>query len=261
MAKFFSLEGQKERLRNVKDVLLISTGLKKGELQSNTGVKVIDKTLVAAAEHPFLTAGAISVVANPSGAVAVGKKAVEVAGAEFGKLSLGTKTALLVSAPIVTNALIASPKLREAAINAPDSLANFGSNVGGLVEDPSLKNLEKIAKENPIITTVAGATGLVALGAAGRGVAGIVATVQNTQALKENRKQSDGLLTTESNKKSESGPVLTTPLSAQPLTTIYPEKKITKSSAGYRKRRSLPSIAPVIRNIFKPVMIQVNRNG
>lgn len=264
MAGFFSLEDQLRRLTNVKDVLLASVGITKGGVQANTGFAPADAVLGAAASHPFLTAGLAAAAVNPAGAGAVLKSAGSAAKTEFSKLSLGSKALTVVSAPIIAGAVVSSPKLREAALNAPSSLANFGGNVGGLVEDPNLKNLTKLATENPLITAAAGAAGLAVLGGTAAGAISTISARQNTQAIIENTKATGAaasqLITTKSEKAADA--VLSSPLSDQPLTTIYPEKKGISAVAKRRpaKHKSLLP-APIFRNIFKPVMIQVNRNG
>jgi len=183
---FFSAAGQKERLANVGNTLLAAVGLKKGGVVSNTGIKAADVVLGAAASHPFLTAGAGAVVTNPSGAAAVVKKAVSVAGAEFSKLSLGGKAVTVVSTPIVASAVISSPKLQKSIANAPSSLVSFGANLGAVAENPNLETVGNLVKENPALTVGLAGAGLLVGGSAVRGVANIVATAQNTAAIKKN---------------------------------------------------------------------------
>lgn len=264
MAGFFSLEGQLQRLTNVKDVLLSAVGINEGGVKANTGFAPVDAVLGAAASHPFLTAGLGAVAVNPAGAAAVVKSGAKAIGSEFSKATLGQKAVAVVSAPIVAGAVVSSPKIREAALNAPSSLANFGGNVGALVEDPNLQNLKKLASENPLITAGAAAAGLGVLGAGVAGALSTLSTRQNTQALLENSKianiyteEAKQLLTTKT--ESVAVPVLSSPLAAQPLTTVYPEKRSIMAGTRKKQKKALP--APIFRNIFKPVMIQVNRNG
>lgn len=67
--KFFSLAGQKERIKNVVGVLKAPfTG---GKVQSHTGIKAIDKVLSTAATHPIATAAVTGTVANIPKAVKV----------------------------------------------------------------------------------------------------------------------------------------------------------------------------------------------
>lgn len=64
----------------------------------------------------------------------------------------------LTTAVVVTagaGVLSTTKKPLEAVTKAPGALFNFGSNVGGLIEDPNLRSAEKLLKENPLITGVA----------------------------------------------------------------------------------------------------------
>lgn len=185
---FFSKAGQIERLKNAENTLLAAVGIKKGGVQSNTGNKVADAVLSSAASHPFITAGAAAVAINPAGAVAAGKAAAQGAASAFGKASIGQKAAVVVGTPIAAGVLINSPKAREGLSNAPGGLVNFGSNVGKLVEDPSLDNVSKTIKDNPVIAGVVGAGAAIGAGVGIGGIASTVSTVLNTRAVKENTK-------------------------------------------------------------------------
>lgn len=189
---FFSVAGQKERLANVGNTLLAAVGIKKGGVQSNTGLKPVDTVLSAAASYPFVTAGVVAggmLVTGTKAPAAFTNVAQPVAGkaiSSFSALSGKQKAVAVVSSLVVPPALVTSPKLRSAVASAPSGLVNFGANVGSLVEDPSISNLSKIAKENPVIAAGAVATGLIGAGAAVRGVASIAATAINTGAIREN---------------------------------------------------------------------------
>jgi hypothetical protein len=97
-----------------------------------------------------------------------------------GKL-IGTAAAL-----ITVPAVIKSPKLQEAIINTPSSLVNFGSNVGYVIENPTIENAKNIFKENPLIAGgIAAAT--VAVAGIGLGsAASIAASLASRSATKEN---------------------------------------------------------------------------
>jgi hypothetical protein len=196
---FFSIAGQKERLGNVVNTLSAAVGIKGGGVVSNTGNKTIDSALGAAASHPFVSAAVVATVINPMAAGTVAKKAVSSLASSFGSASLGQKAAVVVAAPVVASALAASPSLRSGLVSAPASLSNFGTNLGSLAENPSLSNLTKIAKENPVIAAAAAAGGLLIAGSAVRGVASIAATALNTSAVKANTatssKSNDTVLT------------------------------------------------------------------
>jgi len=243
--EFFSLAGQAERLSNVGNTLLAAVGIKKGGVQSNTGSKVLDTALSAAASHPFITAGAAAAVVNPAGAGAAIKSAASAVGREFSKATLGQKAVAVVSAPVVAGALASSPKLRSAAVEAPSSLASFGGNIGSLAENPTLENLGKLAKENPILTGLAATTGLVAVGAAGRGVAQVVATSLNTSAIRESTKAAAGAVMTSSsplNPNSVAGTsALVAPVTDSSVKTpIIPASKGTYTRVKRRKKAKEP---------------------
>lgn len=188
---FFSIAGQKERFANVGNTLLSAVGIRGGGVVSNTGVKPLDTALSAVASHPFITAGVAAAVINPSSAVAFTKVVGKAAAGEFSKLSLGGKALTVVATPVIISAVASSSKLQKGIINAPSSLAQFGGNLGSLAEDPTLENLTRVAKDNPVLTAAAGVTGLLAVGTAVRGVAGIIATTMNTNAVKANTANSN----------------------------------------------------------------------
>lgn len=173
---FFSWAGQVERLTNVKDTL-ISAVTGKG-VQSNTGIKAVDKVLSAAASNPFTTAAVVAVGVNPSGALAAGKAA-------FSALPAGGKVAAVVAAPVVVGAVASNPKIVNEVAKAPSALANFGSNTANFAANPSIDSAKKIIQQNPIISgaLVAGAA-VAAGGAVATGV-----NYLNTQAIKQNTKQ------------------------------------------------------------------------
>jgi len=85
------------------------------------------------------------------------------------------------------NVLKSSEKAREATIkgvtNLPSSLANVGENIGEFIENPSIEQAKETFAENPLI--VGGAAAAVAL-TAGKGIAGTIATIRNTQVTREN---------------------------------------------------------------------------
>jgi hypothetical protein len=83
-------------------------------------------------------------------------------------------------APVVVSAGVTNPKK---ALEAPSKILNFQSNVGSLIAEPSLEKAKETFKENPIISSLVVGAGALAVG---KGTAGIVASVMNTQAVKEN---------------------------------------------------------------------------
>ena len=245
---FFSVAGQKERLANAGNTLLSAVGIKGGGVQSNTGVKVLDSVLSAGASHPFLTAGAVATAINPTGAVAGVKAVGGVVSAEFSKLSLGAKAVTVVSTPVVASALLSSSTLRSSVASTPSALVNFGSNIGNLADNPSISNLTKIAKDNPLISGLAVATGLVATGGAVRGVAGIIAIAQNTSAIKESNKMAEKVV--------ESAVPLTPSITSSPVGTPILAPPVSTSSVtprrnvgGARRRRKAKEPQRIVNNV------------
>lgn len=100
------------------------------------------------------------------------------------------KVVAAVATPIVTGAVVSQPKKAfEIATSAPGELAQFGSDVGNLIADPSLKTGTQVIKESPIIS---GLLGAVALGGIIKGVAPLVSgailtheTKKQTEILEE----------------------------------------------------------------------------
>lgn len=172
--KFFSKAGQKERLSNIGATLKASlTG--KG-VQANTKNANLNKLLSKAASNPLTTAGIIAGAKNPkalTGALRSG----------FSSLS-GTAKAVTIAGGVAgTSLLLTSSKARSSLSNPEQSLKQFGSNTGALIDKPSLENAKVLFKGNPILTSG------VIIGAgyvAGRGVTSAVTSLINTQAVKEN---------------------------------------------------------------------------
>lgn len=184
---FFTIAGQKERLQNVGSTLLAAVGLKEGGVISNTGVKKVDAVLGAAASHPFVTAGVVA-----GGMAAAGAKAPTAFQAVVTPIAKATGAAV-AKAPLKSAAVgivgltvLKSEKGREAVANAPASVSSFTTNAAALIDNPSIEKAKKLVKEDPVLTGLVGAGGLVAIGAAGRGVASIVTTQLNTEAVKAN---------------------------------------------------------------------------
>ena len=168
--KFLSTAGQKERLQNVGSTL--KAALTGQGVQSNTGVKAVDKVLSAAASNPFTTAAVVT-PANTLGAAKAG----------FQALSTGGKVATVAAAPVVASVVLTSPDTIKKAASAPRSAAQFGSNVTEFINEPSVERAKDIVRDNPIIAGGAAALGIGALGA---GTAGLIGTAINTRATKQN---------------------------------------------------------------------------
>lgn len=142
--------------------------LKGGEAQ-----KQQTKEIIAGAA---IGAGAITLAVAPGLVVGAAKSLIPKS--PIGKIALGT-TGLLAG-----GAFIAQPKLvSSAVVKTPSSIVNVGGNVANLISDPSIKNATNIFTENPIVASGLAVAGLVATGAL---TGGVVSTLLNTSAIKEN---------------------------------------------------------------------------
>lgn len=169
---FFSGKGQVERLKNVKDTLVAAvTG--KG-VQANTPSKAVNTVLSAAASNPFTTAAVVTPVNTAKAAVA-----------GFNALPAAGKVASAIAAPVVIGAVVSNPSSIGKAAQAPAALSNFGSNVGGFINNPSTEAAKGIFKENPVISSIVGIGTAAVIGAAATGA---ITSAANTVAVKANTK-------------------------------------------------------------------------
>lgn len=180
---FFSVAGQVERLKNVAATLNAAFNpFSQEKVVANVENKTLKTALETVANHPYLAAGVvaggITAVAQPAAAAAVVKSAIPA--------TTKGKVAAAVIAPVAIGALTTSEKAREGVLNAPSSLANFGANVGKVIESPSLATIKETFKENPVIATAA-TLGAAAVVGGGIGLAAnTVATALNTRATNAN---------------------------------------------------------------------------
>lgn len=98
--------------------------------------------------------GATLALGSKAGALATGVTSTitSLAKSLVPKSALG-KVAAIAAVPIAAPVLISSPKAREKLVNSPSELAQFGTDLGKLAEEPSTENLKNLVKESPIITT------------------------------------------------------------------------------------------------------------
>jgi len=180
---FFSFAGQAERLGNVANTLKSALTLK--GVQANTGNKTADVVLGSLASNPYLTALPGAKIGGVTIATSVASKAVSAfQGAKF------TTQALVVGGGIFgANALAKSPTLVEGVVNTPSNLANFGENIGEFVEEPSIGKAKEILLENPVIAGATAGAIAIASGASLGTVASIIATKENTDAIRDSTAQ------------------------------------------------------------------------
>jgi hypothetical protein len=131
------------------------------------------------------TALAVASLGSASGLVAGGSIASKVAG-------LGTtivKTAVAnpiksLGAVVIGSAVLNSPKLQTQV--SKTNPVSFGSDIGTLIENPSIENAKAVAVNNPVLTTATAVGGAVAIGGGLGLTANTIATYLNSKATKEN---------------------------------------------------------------------------
>lgn len=163
---------------------------------------------------------------------------------------------LAVAAPIVYGVVKSNPEGAQNAIAAaPGNLANFGQNVGDLVNNPSLETLKETFKENPVISTVVAGAGVAAIGGGIGLAANSVATYLNSKATKANTAATlggDGTLP--SNDTSSGGSVLTTN-TAVPTTAATGSIKTGTGLTSTKRKKKRSKAAAKPQNIFQRVNI------
>jgi len=264
--KFFSFSGFKERLANVGAVYAAALNpFDDKTVKSNTGVKVVDKVLGAAASNPYATALVGTVAAAPRAAAVLGRTAVKKAATSFAGASLKTKAAIVGGSIVGGRALAESPKLRKKAFvtvtELPSSLSNVGKNIGRVVEDPSLKNVKALVTENPGIT--AGALLLGAGGVVSKVGTGVIAgTIARRTTSSVNLPQN----VPSSPSTGVALPATTTSLKAAPVVQTAPTSPITPQtkavSTTTRKRRRVIKAKPAAARQSQNVKVQIiNQSG
>jgi hypothetical protein len=163
------------------------------------------------------------------------------------------KVTAAVAVPVAAGVLTKTSKPIESIAKVPAQLTAFGADVGSFIDDPTLKNAEKILKENPGVSLAIGA-GAVALGA-GSIVSGIgaVENIKTRESVKELTNQlstqpvSTILPTTTETKRVAEVPA-TTNLAPVSMTPQTPQTQVISSSAvgvRRRKRKSMRSPASI----------------
>ena len=180
--------------------------------------------------------------------VAAGSSAVRGAVVSAAKAIIPTTTKGKIIAaatiPIAAKVVYNKPST---IVEAPAKVLNFQSNVADLITNPSLDNLTKTVKENPLISTAVGAGGILAIGG---GTAGVISSVLSTKATKENTRAVIENTMTSSSPKTENVLIPETPkkqsyaadvveVSNTPLSSTTPQLPQTKSiSAVTTKKKS-----------------------
>lgn len=226
---FASKETFFKQLKNVGDVLSIALNpFSKDKIVADVKNPIAKSVLEAGANNPYTTAllGASSVSKTVTTGIV---KAVTSA-------STKTKVALGATALVATPAIVSSPKTASSAINVvsgltPESLLRFGSNLGKVVETPSIESVKNLYEGNKVITTGLAVAGVAIAGKAvvpalASGVNTLV-TSRNTKAIKKATeatiKAPDYLPTADTKVIVEKSPTATIPSNpAAPVTATNP---------------------------------------
>lgn len=141
---FFSIKGQEERLANVGATLNAAFNpFSKDTVQANVDSPILKTTLETASNHPYLVAGAVATVANPTGALAFGKASGQMAlkagsfiGKEVVKSAVAhpipTAASVLIGAPLVAGVVFQKPSL---VTDLPKESFNTGRKLVGVIQD------------------------------------------------------------------------------------------------------------------------------
>ncbi len=130
----------------------------------STGAKAVAPVIAtgAKAAAPVVGKAAISAIQHPK---------------ETLNTAIGASAALFGG-----SILLSSAKARKSVVQLPGEIAQFGSNIGVAIDNPSISNVAKIAKDSPVLTAVALAGAALIVSKA----AGTAATIANTKAVRDN---------------------------------------------------------------------------
>jgi len=227
--KFFSKEGQKERVSNV--VQTIKSAVTGKGVQANTSSTVVNKVLSTAASNPFAVAS-VATVAKLGVA-----KTVATAISNTKTVAVAT-----VGAPIAAS-YVASKGVSSTAKSLGEAQSNVGqftSNVYEAVKEPSKENLKSIYTENPVIAGAVTAAGAYIVG---KGAVGALVT---NKIIDDNSKTVTEVLPKETLTEGKIIPST----SSSSLVPITPETQIigkSASSVSKTRRRTTKKAAPVSR--------------
>jgi len=158
------------------------------------------------------------------------------------------------------SAILQSPTLQEKVVNTNiiGSLSEFGGNIGGVIESPSIASITELVKDNPIL---AGAVAVLGIGAIGKAVIPAVSGFitqrklgEQTDILKEIQ-SGGGMQTLETTPNYEGGfiPMGNNQVAGKPLS------QPVVSIAGKRKRGARTKEKPSIRQNVRVNVINSSR--
>lgn len=158
------------------------------------------------------------------------------------------KSTALVGAGIIgSNIITSSPKVAKQLLNLPGNVAQTGSDVGKVIEDPSASGIISLLKEHPGLDVA----GLITMGYLGQNAMSIWSTYMNTKAMNKNTEAmvNPGVVDTPSSAYNQDASVHTDPTSltdsavphASHRRKVYKKGKRKKSTHGHGKRRKRSS--------------------
>lgn len=227
-----------------------------------------EKTIAGETEKFFsqpvgkqLTQVAVSGVSTALIAVGTAKIATAGVVATASKLIPATTKGKIIGAvvaPVALGAVVSQPKQTISAIaKTPGALANVGSNVAGLIAEPSIEKAKEIATENPVIVGAIATAGLLAVGTK---VIPAIASYTQTQAIQEQTSAIKGTtgLIVESTKDKD---VLTIPAQQTNPIPQTAQTQVIKTGTGATTRRKRKKAIITPQNISQRVNVLVNNDN
>jgi len=199
-------------------------------LELITGKKYIRTTSEEAAQTTFgKVLGSATAITGTGLLIASG------VGATLIPKTLGGKAVAVVGSATI----LQSERLTKATTKLPQEVVSLTSNVSQLIDEPSIENVKKTITESPIASAILGGAAALTIG---KGVGGIVSTILNTQATKENTQAM-----TTPQIVSEGKVVSEKEISTNEGIPITPETQ-TISTGKKRYKRAKKTISPSIKN-------------
>jgi len=172
-----------------------------------------------------------------------------------------TKLALLAASVPTAGLLVNSSKARKAVVTAPAELYNFGSNLGKVVDNPSLSTAKELFTENPLIAGGTAAAGGLLLGkgifSAATSIASTQALQKNTEAISEKSLGSGIVDTIQQGQSNKYDLNLVQEQTKQLKLQLESQEKIAKMQieAAEKSAKSLPTNSPTAAAVAEPPLV------
>jgi hypothetical protein len=235
--KFFSLAGQKERLKNVAGVLGQALNpFSKANPVANVKSKPVKKALEFVAANPYSTAALAVPVAKPA---TLGKAAVT----KVLKVAAKKPAVTIISTGVGGGILATSQRARNVTGKAvskltPEALLGAGGSIGQAIDDPTVKNIKDALAKAALPAAVAGAGLALAAPALAGGAASLISQKQTRDEIKElsSALNSKNGLLTDSTAPAAGVVASSLPTAGQGLPVLESDKR--KTTTTRRKRRT-----------------------